>query len=173
MSAVVTPHARSTYAISRGTRLSDSWSEDAERIRALRPRHVLFVCATNSGRSQIAVAIAHALAPPDVKVSSAGARPTAVHPLAIEALADVGIDISGSPSKSLDEIPPDDVDVVITLCADEVGAAFLGNALRVHWPLPDPTAVTGSEANRLEAFRAVRDEIMRRLTVVFGPPGGR
>lgn len=153
--------------------MSYSWSEDAERIRALRPRHVLFVCVTNSGRSQIAVAIARALAPPDVMVSSAGARPTSVHPLAIEALADVGIDVRGSLSRSLDEIPSDGVDVVITLCADDVGASFPGKALRVHWPLPDPTAVTGSDANRLEAFRAVRDEIMRRLTVVFGPPGPR
>lgn len=147
----------------------NSWSEDAERIRAVRPRHVLFLCVANSGRSQMAAAITRALAP-GLVVSSAGSRPTALHPLAIEVLADVGIDIRGAPATHLGEVPPGDVDVVITLCAEDVGAEFPGRALRIHWPLPDPSAVEGSEASRLEAFRLVRDELVRRLAVTFGTP---
>lgn len=149
--------------------MTNGWSEDVERIRALRPGHVLFLCVANSARSQMAAAILRALAP-GLRVSSAGSRPTAIHPLAVEVLADVGIDIRGNAALHLDQIPPDDVDVVITLCAEDVGAEFPGGALRIHWPLPDPTAVGGSETNRLEAFRLVRDELMRRLTVTFGKP---
>lgn len=152
--------------------LPNRWSEEAEQIRAMRPRHVLFVCVANSARSQLAEAIARALAPPEVKVSSAGSRPSGLHPLTVEVLAELGIDVRGHPSRSLEDVPPDDVDVVITLCAEDVGAAFPGNARRVHWPLPDPILATGSEANRLEEFRRTRDELMRRLVVVFGRPRG-
>jgi arsenate reductase len=147
--------------------MSQLWSEDAERIRALRPRHVLFLCVANSARSQMAAGLASAMAP-TVKVSSAGSRPTAVHPLAIEVLADLGVDIRQNPSLRIDEIPPDDVDVVITLSAEDVGAEFKGRAHRVHWPLPGPAAIGGAEASRLHAFTLVRDELMRRLAVVFG-----
>lgn len=149
-----------------GAVTSNSWREDVDRIGALRPRHVLFLCVTNSARSQLAVAIARALAP-RAKVSSAGLRPAPVHPLAVEVLAEIGIDVRGVRSRSLDQISPDDVDVAITLCDEDVGAAFPASVTRFHWPLPDPTLVTGSEANRLEAFRAVRDELMRRLALIF------
>jgi protein-tyrosine-phosphatase len=146
--------------------LSDNWSDDVERIRALAPRHVLFLCVANSGRSQMAAAIARALAP-SLKVSSAGSRPTAVHPLAIEALADIGIDIRGAPTLRLDQVDGSDVDVAITVCEEDVGAEFRGSALRVHWSIPDPSVAAGSEAERLEAFRNIRDELMRRLAVTF------
>lgn len=148
--------------------MTNDWSDDAERVRAMRPRHVLFVCVANTARSQMAAAIGRALAPPGVKVSSAGTRPTPIHPLAVEVLADLGFDVRGVPSRRLDEIPPDDVDVVVTLSAEPAGASFPGSALRIHWPLPDPTQVTGSEARRLEAFRQVRDELTTRLALMFG-----
>jgi arsenate reductase len=135
----------------------------------MRPRHVLFVCVANSSRSQMAAAIARALAPLGVKISSAGSRPAPIHPLAVEVLAELGFDVSQSPSRRLEEIA-DDVDVVITLCDEDVAAAFPGSALRIRWPLPDPTQLTGSEAARLEAFRNIRDELMRRLVAVFGGP---
>jgi arsenate reductase len=105
-------------------------------------------------------------------VSSAGTRPSSVHPLAIEVLADLGIDIRGNPTMSVEDIPPDDVDVVITLCEEDVGARFPGSARRIHWPLPDPTRAAGTEAERLETFRRIRDELMRRLVLVFGGPRG-
>ena len=147
--------------------MSAGWERDAELIRAARPRHVLFLCVANSARSQLAEALARSLAPPTVRVSSAGSRPTALNPLAATALAELGIDVAGQRSKSVDDIPGDDVDVVVTLCAEEVCPVFLGKALRFHWALPDPAHASGDEAARLEAFRQVRDELRRRLAVVF------
>ncbi len=147
--------------------MSADWKDEATQIRAALTRHVLFLCVANSARSQMAEGIARALAPAGVKVSSAGSAPSKLNPLAVKALAEIGIDISGQRSKHVDEIPPDDVSVVITLCAEEVCPVFLGKAVRVHWGLPDPAAVTGSDAERLEAFRKVRDELRRRLIHVF------
>jgi arsenate reductase len=98
-----------------------------------------------------------------VPVASAGSHPTALNPLAVTALAELGIDISGQRSKSVDSIDPDTVDLVVTLCADEVCPVFLGKARRIHWPLPDPAAATGSDEERMAQFREVRDEIRRRL----------
>jgi arsenate reductase len=147
--------------------VSADWRAEAERIRASRPRHLLFLCVANSARSQMAEGIARSLAPPGVKVSSAGSAPSRLNSLAVRALSEIGIDISGHRSKSVDEIPPGDVDVVVTLCAEEVCPVFLGKALRIHWGLPDPAGAEGDEAARLQAFRDVRDELTRRLAGVF------
>lgn len=143
------------------------WLVEAAFLRARRPRHVLFLCVANSARSQMAEGIARSLAPPEVEVSSAGSAPSRLNPLAVRALAEIGIDVSGHRSKGVDEIPPGDVDAVITLCAEEVCPAFLGKALRLHWGLPDPAAAGGSDEERLQAFRDVRDELRRRLGAVF------
>jgi N-acetylglutamate synthase-like GNAT family acetyltransferase len=90
--------------------------------------------------------------------------------MALEALAEIGIDISGHRSKSVNDIPPDDVDAIITLCAEEVCPVFLGKALRVHWGLRDPAGTGRDEAEQLQAFRDVRDELRRRLARVFPQP---
>ncbi len=144
------------------------WKAEAEAIRAARPRHLLFLCVANSARSQLAEGIARALAPPGVKVSSAGSAPSRLNPLAVRALAEIGVDATGQRSKSVDDVPRNDVDAVVTLCAEEVCPAFLGKALRVHWGLPDPAGAGVTEEERLQAFRDVRDELRRRLAVVFG-----
>ena len=94
-------------------------------------------------------------------VQSAGSSPSRVHPLAIQAMTEIGIDISGQHSKSVDTIDPATVDLVITLCAEEVCPVFLGKAERRHWPLPDPAAITGDTA--LDGFRQVRDELAQRI----------
>jgi arsenate reductase len=143
------------------------WLIEAGLLRAAAPRHVLFLCVANSARSQMAEGIGRALAPPGVRVSSAGSAPSSVRPQAIAALAEVGIDASGHRSKSFDEFDAGDVDCVITLCAEENCPAWLGDALRVHWALPDPAAATGSEIEVLDSFRRVRDELNRRLRVLF------
>ena len=117
----------------------------------------------------MAEGIARSLAPQEVKVSSAGSSPASVHPLAFQVLKEIDIDISGHRPKGLDSIDAGSVDAVITLCAEEVCPVFLGKAHRVHWGLPDPAAVTGTEETRLDAFRTVRDELLRRLKVLFGP----
>jgi len=147
--------------------MAGDWKAEAEAIRAARPRHVLFLCVANSSRSQMAEGLARSLAPAGVKVSSAGSAPTRVNPLAVRALAEIGLDISGQRSKSVDQIPPGDVDAVVTLCAEEVCPVWLGQALRVHWGLPDPAAAAGTDEERLRAFRDVRDELRRRIGAVF------
>lgn len=144
-----------------------SWQEDAARLRAAAPRHVLFLCVANSARSQMAEGIARSLAPPGVTVSSAGSRPSQVNPLAIRALDELGIDLRGHRSKSVETIDPVGVDAVITLCAEEVCPVFLGKALRIHWGLPDPAGNGATEEAQLQSFREVRDELRRRLSVVF------
>ena len=124
---------------------------------------VLFLCVANSARSQMAEGLARAAFGYRVPVASAGSHPSAVNPLAVTALGELGIDISGQRSKSVDTIDPDTVGLVVTLCADEVCPVFLGKARRLHWPLPDPAAAAGTAETRLAQFREVRDEIRRRL----------
>jgi N-acetylglutamate synthase-like GNAT family acetyltransferase len=103
-------------------------------------------------------------------VSSAGSRPSRVNPLAIRALDEIGLDLRGHASKSVDTIPPDGVDVVITLCAEEECPVFLGKATRLHWGLPDPGGAGLSDEQQLQSFREVRDELKRRLAVAFPQP---
>ena len=143
-----------------------AWRAEAEQIRAAAPRHILFLCVANSARSQMAHGIARALAPAHVQVSSAGSEPTSVRPQAIAALKELNIDIRHHRSQGMDDVERP-VDVVVTLCAEEVCPAWLEPALRVHWGLPDPAGVEGSDEEKLQAFRDVRDELVRRLSVVF------
>jgi len=116
----------------------------------------------------MAEGIARSLAPSEVVVSSAGSFPAPIRPQAVQVLKEVGIDISGHRPKGLDAIDAGAVDAVVTLCDEEVCPVFLGKAHRIRWGLPDPAAVAGPEEIRLEAFRSVRDELFRRLKVVFG-----
>lgn len=124
---------------------------------------ILFLCVANSARSQIAEGIGRALAPAGVAIWSAGSHPTHVRPEAVQVLAEVGIDATQHFSKHVNDIPADQIDTVITLCAEEECPLFLGKAKRLHWGLPDPAAVTGTADERLDAFRATRDEIRRRI----------
>ena len=144
------------------------WLIEAAILRALRPRHVLFMCVANSARSQLAEGVARSLAPTGVKISSAGSQPTLVRPEAIAALAEVGIDIAGHFSKTTEQVDAASVEAVITLCAEQVCPTFLGRAHRLHWGLPDPAAVReGPERQR--AFATTRDELRQRLAVLFAP----
>jgi arsenate reductase len=131
---------------------------------------VLFLCVANSARSQMAEGIAGSLAPAGTKIWSAGSRPTSVCPEAIAVLKEIGIDISRQRAKAVAEIPAAEVDTVITLCGEEECPVFLGKATRLHWGLPDPAAVNGSEAERLDAFRKVRDDLRRRINGLFAQP---
>ena len=122
---------------------------------------LLFLCVANSARSQMAEGLARHLFGAAATVQS---EPSQVNPRAIEALAEKDIDIRGQRSKSVETIDPATVDLVITLCAEEVCPVFLGKAERRHWPLPDPAGHDGSPEEQLERFRTVRDEIERRLS---------
>ena len=128
---------------------------------------ILFLCVANSARSQIAEGLARRLAPPGVRVLSAGSEPGTINPLAVRVLAEVGVDASSQHSKGLDAIPLDDVSLVVTLCAEEVCPLFPRPVRRLHWPLPDPARPGGTDAERLTAFRAVRDELAARLPALF------
>jgi arsenate reductase len=112
----------------------------------------------------MAEGLAHELLPDEVAVFSAGSRPSHVNPLAIDALSELGIDISGQRSKSTDKIPTDEVDCVITLCSEgeQDCPVFPGDVTRLYWPLPDPAA-QGGPAEIMTAFRAVRDDLAERI----------
>lgn len=129
------------------------------------PESILFLCVANSARSQMAEGLARWLFGDRVRVQSAGSSPSTVNPYAIEALAELGVDIRGHHSKSVDTIDPSTVSTVITLCAEEVCPAFLGSAQRIHWPIPDPASSdpTLSREQMLERFRAARDSIRSKL----------
>jgi arsenate reductase len=142
---------------------------EAAILRSQRPRHILFLCVANAIRSQIAEGVARSLAPHDVGVSSAGSYPSRVHPDAIEVMQEIGIDISNQFSKSVSEIGGSSVDAVITLCADEVCPVYLRKVLQIHWGLPDPFSQQSIGTTKLEAFRRVRDELLRRLKLLFRP----
>jgi len=158
-----------------GSGIPAEWLVEAAVLREVSPRGVLFLCVANSARSQLAEGVARSLAPPSVAVWSAGSSPTRVRPEAIVVLAEIGIDISTHQSKAVSDIPAAEVDTVITLCGEEQSPVFLGRARRLHWGLPDPAATVGSDADRLDAFRRTRDELRRRLAVVFASdaPAGR
>jgi arsenate reductase len=143
----------------------DDWRDEARALREARPRHVLFLCVANSARSQLAEGVARRLAPLDVRISSAGSEPTSIRPEAVVVLAEIGIDAGEQFSKAIADIDADSVDAVVTLCAEEVCPIFPRPVLKIHWGLPDPAAVVGSD--RLDAFRRVRDELVLRLGEVF------
>ena len=134
-------------------------------------KRILFLCVANSARSQMAEGIARALAGDRLPIQSAGSAPSRVNPLAVQALAEIGIDATTQHSKSVDDIDRTTVDTVITLCAEEVCPIYLGTARRLHWPLPDPAGRAESAEVSLERFRTVRDELARRIEAFLRDEG--
>lgn len=128
-------------------------------------QHVLILCTGNSARSQMAEGWLRHLAGDRFEVASAGTHPTTVNPLAIAVMRERGVDISAHRSKSMNEFLTQPFDYVITVCDDAAEACpiFPGPARRIHWSLPDPAAVQGSEDERLTAFRDVRDRLEARF----------
>jgi arsenate reductase len=125
---------------------------------------VLILCTGNSCRSHLAEGILRAATGDMLRVASAGSKPTgSVHPLAIRALAEIGIDISTHRSKHLGEFLGQKVETVITVCgnADQVCPIFPGQVNRHHWGFDDPAHATGTEEEQFAVFRRVRDEIAR------------
>ena len=128
-------------------------------------QRVLFLCTHNSARSQMAEGFLRQRAGHRFDVESAGTEETRVHPLAIRAMREVGIDVSGHRSKTLDRFLDQPWDVVITVCdsANERCPLFPRSARRLHWSFEDPSQTRGSEEERLEVFRRIRDEIAARI----------
>jgi arsenate reductase len=131
-------------------------------------RKVLILCTGNSARSQMAEGLLRHEAGDRFEVFSAGTKPTQVRPEAIQAMAEIGIDISSHRSKSVDEFVGQDLDYVITVCsnANETCPVFPGAVKRLHWPFDDP-AVSEDTA----AFRRIRDQIHARIMVFLGDVG--
>jgi len=129
------------------------------------PIRVLFLCTHNSARSQMAEGLLRHLDGDAFAAFSAGTEATRVHPLAIAAMNEIGVDITGQRSKVLTEYLAQRFDAVITVCdnANDACPTFPGKTERLHWSLPDPAAVMGTEAEQLAAFRAVREALSRLL----------
>ncbi len=126
---------------------------------------VLILCTGNSARSQMAEGLLRNEGSAKFEVFSAGVEPSRVRVQAIEAMREIGMDISAQRSKSVDEFIGQQFDYVITVCdnANERCPVFPGDTKRIHWSFDDPAAIEGDEATQLKVFRRVRDEIQRRL----------
>lgn len=132
---------------------------------------VLFLCVHNSARSQIAEGLLRARYGDRYEVASAGTAPWGVHPEAVAAMAELGIDISGQRSRHVRDLLGQTFDYVVTLCGDDAPGAcpfFPGGKVYLHVPFPDPAAGADPEERRA-AFRRVRDAIGAWIDVAFGP----
>jgi arsenate reductase (thioredoxin) len=130
-----------------------------------RPLHILFLCVANSARSQMAEGLARSLYGSKAVVASAGSKPSRVNPYAIDVMQEIGLDLRSHSSKSVDTVDPKGIDVVITLCAEEVCPVFLGSVRRLHWPIADPASDDPSlgRDEMLRRFRTARDAIREKL----------
>jgi len=129
------------------------------------PRRVLFLCTHNSARSQMAEGFLRELGAGRFDVASAGTEARGLNPLAVQAMAEEGIDISLQESKTLDRYTSEPFDLVITVCdeANEACPYFPNAKERRHWSFPDPSAVQGDDETRFAAFRVVRDAVRERI----------
>jgi arsenate reductase len=129
------------------------------------PKRVLFLCTHNSARSQMAEGLLRARGGGRFAAFSAGTEAAHVRPDAIAAMAELGIDISGQESKTLERFLGEPFDAVITVCddANEACPVFFGARRRLHWGFPDPSKATGSDEERREVYRRVRDAIAERI----------
>ena len=138
------------------------------------PRRLLVLCTRNSARSQMAEALFAAEGGADIVVASAGSDPgPGVHPLAVDVLAELGIDWSGRPSRSIDDVAHESWDAVITVCdaARDACPYLPGARATAHWGLADPAAVEGHRVIQLDAFRMARDHLRAAvLAFVAIPP---
>jgi arsenate reductase len=128
-------------------------------------QRVLFLCTHNSARSQMAEGMLRALAGDRFEAHSAGTEATSIRPLAVRAMGEIGVDISGQESKTLDRYLHEPFDYVITVCddANEACPFFPGAQSRLHWSFDDPSKAEGKEEERLAVFRSVRDGIRQRI----------
>jgi len=130
---------------------------------------ILFVCTGNSSRSQMAEGFARHLSPGSVEAHGAGIAPSRLNPYAVRVMQERGIDISGQRPKAFDEDLARQMDIVVTVCghANESCPVLPQKVRRLHWPLEDPAAATGTEAEILGTFRKSRDQIASLVTGLF------
>ncbi|MES1944520.1 protein-tyrosine phosphatase, low molecular weight [Salinisphaera sp. PC39] len=119
-------------------------------------QRILFLCVANSARSQMAEGLARSILSDKAMVISAGSEPSCVNPLAIESMAEIGIDISGHRSKFVSEVDPEEVDLVVTLCAEEVCPILPGRVRCLHWPIADPASTDPALTPRPRQASSIR-----------------
>lgn len=151
-------------ALHPGLKLQPAPAPDAGAVQG-KPVRILFLCTGNSARSQMAEAFLDSYGDGAAVGYSAGSHPKPLHPEAVRVMAERGVDIDGRRSKSIDEFRDDEFDIVVTLCdrVREVCPAFKGTRRLVHWSIPDPSAVTSTEADIGQVFRDVADDISTRI----------
>lgn len=145
----------------------------------MKKQTVLFLCVHNSARSQMAEALLNHVCPESFAAESAGLSPGQLNLVVVRALAEIGLDIAGKPTRDAFSLVQQgrSFDYVVTVCseADAAGCpVFPGRATRLHWPFPDPSGFTGTEEERLERTREVRDAIRRKVDAfceTFCPAG--
>ena len=134
-----------------------------------KPKNFLFICRGNEARSQMAEGFAKAMAGGNVKIYSAGVDPRGIDSHAVHVMEEVGIDISKQEASAFDGVPVTKIDTVVTLSSDSdpLPKNLRKKTTQIHWPLNDPAATSGSDAEVKKAFRSVRDEIRNRVEVLL------
>lgn len=145
-----------------------------ETGKASERHRALFVCTHNSARSQMAEGLLRNLAGERFEAFSAGTEATRVRPEAVSVMAEIGIDVSGQESKTLERYLGEPFDHVVTVCdeANEACPFFPGAKGRLHWSLPDPSAAEGTEEERLAVYRSVRDRLRDLVDDLANGKGG-
>lgn len=144
--------------------MTDASTEGRDDTARVPPRSVLFLCVANSARSQLAEGLARQRWGAVVRVQSAGSRPTRVNPWAVAVMAERDVDLTTQHSKSVDDIDVAALDLVITLCAEEVCPVLPTRVRHLHWPIEDPATAEALPDEVMRArFRHARDEIAARL----------
>lgn len=142
-------------------------------------KRILFLCVANSARSQMAEGLARHILGDKAEIQSAGSQPSVVNPYSIEVMSELGIDLSSHRSKSVSDIDTGRIDMVITLCAEEVCPVLPGNVQRLHWGIADPASNDPSltPEDLRQRFRTARDQIKTRIEILSslidlpeGPP---
>jgi arsenate reductase len=124
-------------------------------------KRILFLCVANSARSQMAEGLARQILGERVEVLSAGSQPAPINPLAVEVMAEIGVDITDQYSKSVDTIDLSGLDLVVTLCAEEVCPILPGHIRQLHWPIADPASPDPGEPQA--RFRTARELIREKI----------
>ncbi len=140
----------------------------------MQKKKVLFLCTHNSARSQMAEGLLRHQAGDSFEVMSAGTEATHIRPLAVQAMEELGLDISAQESKTLERYLGESFDYVITVCddANEACPIFPGARQRLHWSFEDPALASGTEEERLQVFRSVRNKIKERIETELLPTEG-
>lgn len=132
-------------------------------------KRILFICAHNAGRSQMAEGIVNHLFGDELEAKSGGTKPSSVNPLAIQVMKEIGIDISQQRSKNINELEGEKFDYVVTMCTEDEEACpfFFGGKEYMHHSFGDPSWIIGTEEERLQAVREIRDDILSWIKATF------